>query len=1103
MATAGAGTFGALLRQYRQAAALSQEALAERAGLSTDAISVIERGKRGPPRPDTVALLAQALGLTAEERARFVAAARQFEPPAAPGTPGGPPASPGGGAEGAGALPSLVASPPPDVPVLPTGTLTFLLTDVEGSTRLWEQHPAAMRQALERHDTLIEAAVVRHAGLVIRPRGEGDSRFAVFVRATDALAAAAAVQQALFTEPWPPEVVLRVRLALHTGEADLRAGDYYGSAVNRCARLRAVAHGGQTLVSLATSELVRDALPAGAELRDLGQHRLKDLTRSEHVFQLNAPGLPAEFPALRTLEGRPHNLPVQPTPLLGREDDLARLAALARRSDLRLLTLTGPGGIGKTRLALQLAADLLDQFADGTYFVDLAPVRDPALVIAAVAAALGLRENASQPLAEIVPAYLRDKALLLVLDNFEQIVEAAPLVGTLLAGCPHLRIVVTSRTVLQIYGEHEYPVPPLALPPRGSTPPLEQLTQYAAVVLFIQRAQAVQPSFTVTNATAPAVAEICARLDGLPLAIELAAARVRLLPPPALLARLANRLGTLTGGARDVPARQQTLRAAIDWSYRLLSAPEQAFFARLAVFAGGRTLAAIEAVCLTPDEPQDALAGCDVLVEVASLVEKSLLRPEEEEEASEPRFVLLETLHEYAREQLTSRGETETFRARHAAYFVALAEDAEPHLWGGVGVGTWLARLDAEHDNLRAVLQWAQEHEERREVGLRLSGALSRFWMWRGHFSEGRRWLEGFCAAVWPGAERASAAVVAAQAKALHGAGVLAWRQGDFAQAALLQEESLALRRELGDKQGIARSLHYLGSVTADGGDYARATALYEESLALSRELGDTGGIARSLGYQGHIAIAQGDYARATALYEESLALLREQEDKPGISASLNSLGNVASSLGDFARASVLYEESLTIDRELGDKPGIAVQLNNLGSIAWRQGDHVRARVLHEESLAINRELGVKAFIALSLSNLGYVAERQGDYAQAALLQEESLALFRELGDKRSIAINLEGLARVAAGAETAPEARQRAVRLLGAADALRVAIGAPLPPSDRPDMERAVAALHAGLAEVVFEAAWAEGQAMPLEQAIAYALEGAPSTPGTPGGTE
>src|SRR5919202_547993 len=480
---------------------------------------------------------------------------------------------------------------------LPTGTVTFLFTDIEGSTALWEQQPAAMRHALVRHDALVEQFVAAHQGQLVRPRGEGDSRFAVFARATDAVAAAAALQQAFYTEPWPTPTPLRVRIALHAGEADLRAGDYDGTAVNRCARLRAAAHGGQMLVSQATYDLVREHPLAGIELRDLGEHRLKDLQQPEHIFQLVIDGLASTFPPLATVERRPNNLPAQLTSFVGREQDVAAVHQSLRNPHVRLLTLTGPGGIGKTRLALQVAATLSDTFADGVWFVDLAPLTDPALVAPTIARALGVKETPDQSLVVGLRTHLQRKELLLVLDNFEQVAAAAPLLTDLLTVEDRLTLLVTSRVVLQVSGEHVYLVPPLPVPAGiAAGGAVEKLTHYAAVALFIQRAQAAKPDFQLTPEAVPAVAEICVALAGLPLAIELAAARVRLFPPQTLRTRLTRRLTVLTAGARDLPARQQTLRATIDWSYHLLSAAEQTLLARLGVF-GGWTLEAAEAIC--------------------------------------------------------------------------------------------------------------------------------------------------------------------------------------------------------------------------------------------------------------------------------------------------------------------------------------------------------------------------------------------------------------------------------------------------------------------------------------------------------------------------
>ena len=683
----------------------------------------------------------------------------------------------------------------------------------------------------------------------------------------------------------------------------------------------------------------------------------------------------------------PHNLPVQPTPLIGRESEVRAVCALLGRADVRLVTLTGPGGTGKTRVGLQVAAELIDQFADGVCFVSLAPIGDPGLVASTVAQTLGLREMGGGPLLVSLKAYLRDRSLLLVLDNFEQVLTAAPLVAELLTACPGLKVLVTSRAALRLSGEHESPVPPLELPDPTHLPDLEALSQYEAVTLFIQRARAARPDFQVTNANAPAVAELCARLDGLPLAIELAAARVKLLSPQALLARLGRRLSLLTGGARDLPARHQTLRGTIDWSYDLLEAGERALFARLAVFVGGCSLEAAEAVCGGGDDPPP-----DVLEDLALLVDKSLLRQAEGPDG-EPRFGMLETIREYAAERLEASGEAETPRRRHAEYFLALAEQAAPELLGP-RQGAWLDRLEREHDNLRAALAWALERGEE-ALGLRLAAVLGHFWAVRGYLGEGQGLLERALAR-WPEAP------APLRAEALSATGHLAYIRCEFDQAAALHEESLSLRRALGDRRGVALSLHYLGRVAHYQGDLDQAAALYDESLAIRRALGDERGVALSLNSSGVLARDRGDDERARTLYEESLALFRALGDTWGIGLLLNNLARVARDGEDWERTTALCAESLAVFRAVGDPHGIAWVLSNLVVVAQRRGAWELAARLYGAAETIREALGAGPLSLSPSERAKYEAavaatrDRLGDSAFGA-----ALAAGRELAPEQ------------------------------------------------------------------------------------------------------
>ena len=776
------------------------------------------------------------------------------------------------------------------------------------------------------------------------------------------------------------------------------------------------------------------------------------------------------------MTGPSHNLPASLSSFIGREHTQARVHTLLVSH--RLVTLVGAGGVGKTRLALAVAEGILDDYPDGVWLVELAPLADPALVPGAVAQALRLHEEPGRPVLETLCDHCNGKRMLLVLDNCEHLLPACTaLAGALLRAAPELRILATSREALGVAGERHYRVPSLSVPDPRHLPSPELAGSYEAVRLFVARAQERRDTFALSSTNARAVAEICARLDGIPLAIELAAARVSALGVEVLASRLDDRFRLLTGGARDALPRQRTLRATLDWSYDLLTAQEQLVLDRLSVCAGGCTLAAAEVVCAG-----EGVEGWEVLDLLGALVGKSLVQAEERD-GGEVRHGLLETVRQYGQQRLAASGRAGAVRDRHLAHFLALAEEAEPAL-KGADQAAWIDRLEAEHDNLRAALGWAREAGAA-EVGLRLAGALWRFWLMRGHFHEGRAWLEGALA----GAEGAAPN---ARAEALQGAGVLAAEQGDYGRAAALFTGSLALRREMGDRRGSARTLSNLGIVAYEQGEYGRAAALHEEALALCRELGDKRGLALALGNLGLVVLEQGEYERAAALQEESLALDRELGDTHSIGVALCNLGWAVLEQGEYGRAAALFTESLALSRELGNTYGSATALSNLGLVALEQGDHGRATALHEEALALCRTLGDRRGIAIALGNLGLVALEQGDYGQAAALLKESLALRRELGEKRGIAVSLHNLGMLA-HLEGAP---LLSTRLLAASAAVRTAMGTPLNPKEGPRYTQAVAALRAALGEDGYAAAWAEGEALRLEEAVALGLAAHDETP-------
>ena len=760
-----------------------------------------------------------------------------------------------------------------------------------------------------------------------------------------------------------------------------------------------------------------------------------------------------------------NNLPAQLTPLIGREQEVAMVRALLQQPEVRLVTLTGPGGIGKTRLGLYIATDMLDEFVDGVCYVPLAPISDPTLVVSTIAQTLGLKEVGDRPLLDLLKVSLQDKRLLLLLDNFEQVTMAAPGLSELLAACPYLKILVTSRAVLHIRGEHEFEVPPLSLPDLAHFPESEAISQYAAVVLFMQRAKAVKHDFQMTIANARSIAEICVYLDGLPLAIELAAARIKLLSPQTLLTRLTHRLQVLTSGAQDAPARQQTLRNTIKWSYDLLDAQEQRLFRRLSVFVGGCTLRGVEAVSAALND-----GALPILDLVSSLIDKSLLQTTEQE-GEEPRLRFLETIREYGLEMLAASREEEVTRCAHAAYYLALAEEEEPK-YEGPQQAMSLERLDRENENLRAAMRWALERGgEETEIALRLGGALWRFWLARGHLSEGQNFLK----LVLAGIEKVAAPT---QAKALNAAGYLAWFSGDYSRAEALFEESLALFRQLRDRKGIAYSLGGLGRAAMGKQNYAAARLVTEESLVILREIGDKWAIPFALETLARVAYFQGKGTETYRLLEESVALLRELDAKGDIVWPLFYLARVSINRGDHATALPLLEEVLVHCKEVGNKWGIAYALGLQGQSALHQGNVDKANSLLKESLRLNREIGDRRSIARSLLLLASMAMLQDDHATARGLYEESLVISKELGHKRFVASCLEGLASVIF-AQGQPA---WAARLWGAAESLREAIGAPIPLVDHALM---IAAARTQLGEKIFAAMWAEGRMMTPEQAL------------------
>jgi predicted ATPase/class 3 adenylate cyclase len=1012
----------------------------------------------------------------------------------------------------------------------PTGTVTFLFTDIEGSTKLAREHPEAWEDARAWHHAILRDAIESNRGYAFQIIG--DSFCTAFHTAGDALRAAIQAQRALARMndprkedssfiPEPSSLALKVRMGIHTGEAESHNGEYRGYlTLSMIQRVMSAGHGGQILLSSASENLLRGQLPKDVTLRDLGEHKLKDVPQPVRIFQVVAPDLQSEFPALRALDVFPNNLPTQLTSFVGREKEMLEVTQAltpsltpnpspSGRGEHRLVTLTGSGGTGKTRLSLQVASGMLEQFKDGVWFIELAPISEPGLVPNTVANVLRLRVEDFRPLMDVVMDWMRDKEALFILDNCEHVIDAcAQFANTILQNCRGVRILASSREALGIAGEVAYRVP--SLPTPNETLDAHQLETFDSVQLFIQRATLTLPTFQLTDNNASFVAQICRRLDGIPLAIELAAARVKMLSVEQIAERLDDRFRLLTGGSRTALPRQQTLRALIDWSYQFLSEDERLLFRRLAVFVGGWTLDAAESVC------GEERGGFDILELMTHLVDKSLINVEHI--GGESRYHRLETIRQYAREKLFDTDEVASLRDKHLAYFAGLAERAEVELQGRAQK-KWLARLEAEHDNLRAALEWSLKSQP--ETGLRIAAALREFWDTRGHVAEARKWLGtllDMTQSLPPDSTRVKA-LVAAMGFAARQTDLEGWRvildqeftlarslgdkwgvvqgltahaiykehfENDYQGAEPLCLEAANLARELDDKLLIGQSLGPLASYALKRFEFARAEDLFRESLAMFRYVENEKEIAGALWNLAEVAFTRREYETARASAEESLALYRELDDKHGVATALRALSKAVQNQGRLEQSQSAGEQSVALFRELNDHGCLGITLPVLARSFLAQGNIQRAYELAHEAVTMTREIGEFGAEVEALHALGRVAIAQGDTPNARKHILEAMTLLKQSMDASQVPSLLNALAYVLTISSQAPDA----VRLLGAAASLREKTNLSLMRVEQNEYERTFDAVKSKVTDADFQSLWDEGSSMTIDETIRFALE-------------